>query len=217
MQARLRQMTPSEKLRVYELKREGKTYDAIADTLYEESDDGRRFDRATIYRVYSNMPQSDQDEPFEWHRMEEYGLPWEAGAFLMDMWRFLMTLDLDLWEEHAIKGEEVRLPTAREMRWCWRLYLAAPTLPMESLWRIGNFFSVQELIQEILKEPQSLSGQEAYIAFKPWLDDQHKEKYDRAVTLGMIPSPRLSIDETLERGTTTFVTFNRKIPEGEKE
>jgi hypothetical protein len=78
-------MTNKEKLRAHALRREGLSYAEIAETLSDESEDGRKFDRATIYRVCKNMPVSPLDAAFEWHKLEEHGIPWEASSFIMEM------------------------------------------------------------------------------------------------------------------------------------
>ena len=36
------------------------------------------------------------DEPFQWHRLGEYDLPWEASAFLLQMWGNVKELSRDL-------------------------------------------------------------------------------------------------------------------------
>jgi hypothetical protein len=82
---RYRQMTNKEKLRAHALRREGLAYENIAETLSREAEDRRKFDRATICRVCKNMPVSPLDTAFEWHKLEEYGIPWEASGFIMDM------------------------------------------------------------------------------------------------------------------------------------
>ena len=84
-----RQMWDSEKIKAYQLRREGMSFQTIADNLSKDADDGRKFDRATILRVCRSMPDSPLEQPFEWHRLEEYGLPWEASGYLLKMAGFI--------------------------------------------------------------------------------------------------------------------------------
>ena len=84
---RYRQMKDSEKIRASQLRGDGETYQGIANILSQEAEDGRKFDRATVYRVCRSIPNLPLDQPFEWHRLDEYTLPWEAGGYILDMWR----------------------------------------------------------------------------------------------------------------------------------
>ena len=93
---RYRQMWDSEKIMAYQLRREGRSFQTIADILSKDADDGRKFNRATILRVCRSMPDSPSDQPFEWHRLEEYVLPWEASEYLLKMACFIQDFEASL-------------------------------------------------------------------------------------------------------------------------
>ena len=44
------------------------------------------------------------DAPFEYNRMGEYGLPWEAGGYLMEMWAWAREFWADLAEKLGDTG-----------------------------------------------------------------------------------------------------------------
>src|SRR5918996_2880608 len=64
-----------------------------------------------------NAWQALLDSPFEWHRMEEYGLPWECGSYVLNLYeKSCRRYDLDRKEEYEVP------PTARQVRWWWRVH-----------------------------------------------------------------------------------------------
>jgi hypothetical protein len=98
------------------------------------------------------------------------------------------------------------------MRWCWRLYLAAPTLATESIRDLGYASALAELHHEMFNIPTDLSGLEACIAFKPWVDDQHDEMYRKAVGLGRIPKFILDRYGKFNPGEPTVIlTLNHRF------
>ena len=138
---RFRQMTHKEKLRAYNLRREGHSYQSIADMLSNDAEDGRKFDRSTIYRVCQSMPSLPVDEPFELIDLEEYGIPWEASAYLLEMWAFA--------QEHSYFPEipkyvvwQIPKESFRQARWWWRVHLAAPdlSLPVQKIVFLASGF-----------------------------------------------------------------------------
>ena len=87
-------MTASEKKKAKELRRSGLSHQVIADTLRDESIDKREFDRTTIYRACRSMPDLPIDEPFQWRNIQDYGLPWESSAYILDFWAQAIELSL---------------------------------------------------------------------------------------------------------------------------
>ena len=67
------------------------------------------------------------DVPFEYHRMGEHELPWEADGYLMEMWAWAK----EFWADLAEKlGDAVPAPpTVRQVRWWWRLHLVVLRQP----------------------------------------------------------------------------------------
>jgi hypothetical protein len=98
------------------------------------------------------------DSPFQWHLMDQYKLPWEAGDYLMDIvYKMGVTcsalkgkpvvIGLDPTLEAQVGAETAQrirsswqsrgtreytvplLPlSVREANWCWRVHLAAPEI-----------------------------------------------------------------------------------------
>ena len=195
MEGRYRQMTDMERMRAWDLRLEPgrKTYEEIAAILGDEAEDGRRFDRATIHRAVKNMPQLALDEPFEWHRLNEYGLPWEASGFLLEMWAYVKELSADL--KWALDySAPLPPPTVRQAHWWWRVHQAAPDqdkvfiqLWAEALWQC-------ELHKDVLGKTVDVSDIEAYLAYRPWVSKKHEVDYDQAVQDGRIPQSQTILE-----------------------
>ena len=167
------------------------SYEAIADILSNDSEDGRKFDRATIYRAYKSMPELPIDAQFQWHKMdnEEYDLPWEASAYLLELWRFTV-------ERGVYSLEEMDLPTVREVRWRWRIHLADLDLDMSGVLSLAWAFWAREIMQDLLEVPMELDDLEALLAYKPWQNNEMFEDYLRAIREQRIPFINgFSIDE----------------------
>jgi hypothetical protein len=201
---RYRHMTDKEKLRAYNLRGKGISYEAISAMLSQEAEDGRKFDRATIYRVRRSMPRSPADEPFQWHRLEEYGLPWEASSYLLEL---LVTLNespespflTDLFPREGV-------PTVRTARWVWRTHLAVPDQDVLNVWLLAQRFAQRELFHEVLGVPFYVADLEAQLAYRPWEgwpeDLSMYNRYLAAVQEGRIPPLEDQIkwiDQVLDR------------------
>ena len=204
---RYRQMRDPEKIRASKLRRQGMSYQAIADALSDEAKDGRRFDRATIYRVCRAMPESPLDEPFEWHRLEEYELPWEAGAYLLETWRIVMDGEINQFKE---LGQV--LPTVRQVKWWWRIHQAAPEIGSKSdVWFLAQRFVNRELTHQVLNKPLFLADLEANLAYKPWEgwpeNLERFEAYMKAVSEGRIPQIQIDDVEDIMWATTREDSF----------
>jgi hypothetical protein len=185
---------PDQHLRAYQLWRTGLGPTAIEEKLSEE------FGKAVSDRTIAiwvkgfkglNPVTVDLDAPFEWYRMDKYGLPWEASSFFMDMmtlWYLERT-----WLAESGPGNAVSFtPTVREAIWWWRLHQAAPEVGQQigSLWDIQLMaaqFVYREMALELLGIPMETADLEARLVLKPWLDQEHHEDYHRAINAGVIP------------------------------
>jgi len=138
-----------------------------------------------------------RDQPFEWHRLEEYGLPWESSSFLLPMWAWVResgpfpTFDMNF-----------PLPTIREVRWWWRIHLAMhlpkpPSIPKgkslnvqelhySQVWTISQLFLVRDLTSHLLGKPLELADLEGYLAYRAYDPDQ-LPTYLEAVEKGRVP------------------------------
>ena len=137
------------------------------------------------------------DRLFEWHRLDEYGLPWEASEFLLEMWAYVKELGVAL--EWALQySTPLPPPTVRQAHWWWRVHQAAPDqdkvfiqLWAEALWQC-------ELHKDVLGKTVDVSDIEAFLAYREWVSPEHKTIYDQAVKDGRIP-PLQTILENLSR------------------
>jgi hypothetical protein len=206
---RYRQMWDSEKIRTYQLRQKGMSFQTIADTLSKDAEDGRKFNRATILRVCRSMPDSPSDQPFEWHRLEEYGLPWEASEYLLKMACFIQEFEANLFRTLQIFTSDTSPkapPTVRQARWWWRVHQAVSDAE-------GGYLNVYiwaeeyvryELYKDILDKDVDVTGLDAYLTYRPWFGEQHLERYTTALDEERIPSlpntqDELPLMEELER------------------
>ena len=129
------------------------------------------------------------DKPFEWHKLEEYGLPWEASAFLLEM--SILVQENKIYRGY---GFEPLAPTVRQARWWWRVHLAAPDLDPVDVWYLAQRFVSRELACDALGEPEGFADLEAQLSYKPWdgwpKDSENLEIYRHAVEIGRIPQLR---------------------------
>jgi len=182
----------SEKQRLwaYGLYRQGFKASAIHAQLEEDFGKSNRWDESedvvSLGTVKNWIRQFEElgasatslDEPFEWHRLEEYGLPWEAGEYLLRMWNFF--------KEGGVM-RPTPPPTARQARWWWRVHLAAPDIDMLNLWHLSQEFASRELVSDVLGKPLELGDLEARLAYEPWADDEKYRRYHHAIEEGRIP------------------------------
>jgi hypothetical protein len=124
------------------------------------------------------------DAPFEWHKMEQYGLPWEAGPYLLEMWVTSKEPPSDL-----VPPESE--PRARAARWVWRTHLAVPDLDVLRTRYLAERFAQRELAHEVLGMPFYVADLEAHLAYRPWEgwpeDLSMYNRYQDAVQEGRIP------------------------------
>ena len=175
---------PEQNLKAYQLHQQGKGQTVIANELAElfEAPVTERT-VANWIREFKELAQEtvDLDGPFQWHRLDEYGLPWESGQFLFRIWRNIDRIGF-------LGLKEPRAPTIREMHWCWRLHLAAPDLKaLQGFWLLSELFCQRELRHEILAEPLRMDDLEWVLFFRPWLT-KGMSAYKDAVSRGLIPT-----------------------------
>ena len=123
----------------------------------------------------------EADVPFEWHRMKEYGLPYEAGAYLLRMRvfvrdgkdRFFMTGPVD-------QGRRPEF-SFRLAKWCWWVRQAAPDLCMLDISWLANSCSFRELAHDLTGHPFHLDDMMDYLGFRPWVGQQQYARYMEVV------------------------------------
>lgn len=165
--------------------------------LRDEAEDGRKFDRATIYRVCKKYPASREDELFQWHRMAEYSLPWEASPFLLQVLYLYLRHESQLYEEHPgierPKPPRGHGPTVREMLWCWRVHCAMPDLPPGTVIGWAGQLTNADIAQNVFGDPYDWTGVQALLAYKPWENKERRREYAEDIKGGIIP-PALEPD-----------------------
>ena len=124
------------------------------------------------------------DVPFQWHRMQEYSLLHEAGAYLLRMRvfvregkdRFFMTGPVD----------QRRRPkfSFRLAKWCWWVHQAAPDLCMFDVSWLANSCSFRELAHDLTGHPFRLDDIADFLGFRPWIGQDHRARYMEVVGNG---------------------------------
>lgn len=137
-------------------------------------------------------PTLELDAPFEWSRMEEYGLPWDASDYLLKMWAAVKKPKVAIVGEQTLVVQPNNLnlspqPTVRQVRWWWRVHKAAPELSETEVIRMAYGFETRELGHEVLGIRMQMDDLEAYLAFKPWTSKESNLSYSQAIKEGRIP------------------------------
>jgi len=126
------------------------------------------------------------DDPFEWHQLAKYDLPWEASEFLLEMWAYVKELNADLaWALQY--SASVPPPTVRQAHWWWRVHQAAPSKDKEFIRVVADQLWISELHKDVLGRTVDVSGIEAYLAYREWVSPKHKTDYLQAIKDGRIP------------------------------
>ena len=126
----------------------------------------------------------EADIPFEWHRMKEYGLPCEAGAYVLRMRvfvlegkdRFIMTGPVDQGRKPVF--------SFRLAKWCWWVHQAAPDLCMLDVSWLANSCSFRELAHDLTGHPFHLDDTTDFLGFRPWIGQDHYARYMKVVESG---------------------------------
>lgn len=114
------------------------------------------------------------DDEFEWHKMDEHGLPWEASQYLLSVYRFHVR-----WVFNR--------PSFRYAVWWWRVHQAIPNESLYDIWGIAEHFVIRELSNMIMGTNLGFGDLQAWLAYQPWKDTRHGTIYDDDVKQGVIP------------------------------
>lgn len=188
---------PEQHWRAYQFYRNGLGQTAIYAELEKEfKDPVSERTVATWIKGFKTLREEtvSLDSPFQWHLMEKYGLPWEASAYLLQMWAYYVVRSLD-------NPKPEPPPTTRQVSWWWRVHQAAPDIDQQDVWWIAQEFVVREVAHEVLAQPLEMADVEAWLAVKPWSGEDQRSTYLSTVEIGLIPPLRTAdqSSSTLEK------------------
>ena len=169
----------------------GRSLSAKAITLQLEQGFEEPVSQRTVERWLQHWKEQavELDRPFLWAKMEDYGLPWESSAFLLTMWAFVN-------ERGHIpdipRSVDSTLPagTTRQVRWWWRVHLAAPDMSLYDVYWLAQKFVFREQVEIVLGLPQPFDDLQALLAYRPWTSQSARERYQIAVHEGRISPVR---------------------------
>lgn len=117
-----------------------------------------------------------KDEPFEWHRMDQYEIPWEAGSVVMELvgrfsksrrpeqisgfFESTMAANFTLSAQPTRSGQVFPRPTARQVIWFWRVRQVLPVQSVVVVELLADRFAFAELGQDIWGQPMQVEGLE---------------------------------------------------------
>lgn len=138
---------------------------------------------STVERWCKRLRQSatPQDKlmnsPFQWERMAEVGLPWEAGEWLMQHYSRTPILLLN-----------PIYPTFNYMVWCWRVHCTFPELDHEAVnreairamhagWMTDNLHerSVPNSMR-LTQRFSQIAGEYRHMGIRPYVDSESTKK-----------------------------------------
>jgi hypothetical protein len=156
-------------------------------------------------KKFKRLPEDDVmlDSPFEWHRLNDADIPWDASDYLLKMWR------LHSMGAFQVSKIETKSPTTfREARWWWRVHLAVPSLGFYDVWAFAEHFTLRELAHLLQAEKLDFRDLEAYLSYRPWEGEKQHKTYRADIEKGSIPPLRdvkktMAIKQKL-KGTSKF-------------
>jgi len=129
-----------------------------------------RFDNPVSTRTVANWVsrfkyslENGKDRPFEWLTMDTHGIPWEASAFILDMWQFDRQH-----KPFPNSNVEIPEPTIRQVQWWWRVHQAIPELNRFDTWHLGQKFTIRDILAEVMEANIGSKDLQAYLSYKPW-------------------------------------------------
>ena len=163
------------------------------------------------------------DDAFEWHRLEEYGLPWEAGEYLLKMSRYIQDFFVGLFRRfHSSQPTPKFRPTVRQARWWWRIHLAVSDEKADYLYvyRWAEEYVRQEVYKDVLGRDMDTSAEDAFLTYRAAFGPDFEVRYREAVDDGRIPAlpqqqSQLTLHEQLsETGNAVSSTHSNLAASG---
>lgn len=170
---------------------QGRTLDEIESELIQlwptldESETGGKPNpphRNTIQKYtseYDALPDVEKakDLPIDWTRLNDYDIPWEASGQLLDFWK------RTTFGKFSVAPLNPH-PTARQVKWWWRVMCAAPGASDKYIDNLAHDFAEREQWAESAPDEQvAYRDLWAFIAFRPWTSQQAFGEYLRALEM----------------------------------
>ena len=138
-------------------------------------------DERTVRRYIDQFEALDDqvkllDAPFAWSKCAEYGLPWDAAEYVVSLSRRWLKGELFFFHDENMN---LPIPTARHMRWAWRLHNVEPGLEDVDVWCISMQYAVRQLIQVVFNEVQHFDDLDNALLFQPWQSHTQMSAYRR--------------------------------------
>lgn len=146
---------------------------------------------------------------FELHRMEEYGLPWEACGYISNIWfevveaPKVVTPTSISSNEHGTKWK----PTVRDVQWWWRVHNMAEELSNSDVYMFARQYASRELISVMTDVPAKYADLDAFLTYKPWLDLVRANAYRGAIKKGAIQKVNEDFEEHYVDEIIRQITF----------
>jgi len=83
---------------------------------------------------FKKLPESATklDEPFQWNKCDDYGIPWTNSLKLLELC-------------HHYYEREDKTPSARQAKWWWKVSQAGPDLRANQISELGNLYAEREI------------------------------------------------------------------------
>lgn len=151
---------------------------------------GFKFSLKTVERVVKDMRPAQE-------KSEIWSLADSDGA---DSRRILRVLAYVIIESK----HRVTFFTKMEAEWVLRLSYAAPGLDALRIWLLGKLYQIR-----LTRETPNTQDLDAYVAFRPWINDDGLNNYKRVVEQGLKPVPMW---DWLVEPQTHYVESGELIP-----
>ena len=97
-----------------------KAITSLLEQYFPESLSHRTVERKCAEFKKGRTPQNELlNSQFQWERMDEVGIPWEAGQYLISLRAWFVAQEI--------------APTFRQMKWCWRVHITDLRLSYEAV------------------------------------------------------------------------------------
>ena len=145
----------------------------------------------------SKVPEgvSHVDQEFRWEEMEQFDLPWDSAGYLLPLLAEVQWLQ-DWVHQLAVTRPDLKIeefeepisikPPVRQVIWWWRVHLAAPDIGLDDVIALGAECYWREIANIAHRTPLYLDDITSFLAYRPWQDEQSRDRYRNALNLGTV-------------------------------